>query len=140
MAKSQEEAVDFIKKTQERVVNHEMFYWVISFKNDPKLLGTVLIFNIVEQELKAEIGYELLPAWWGKGIMQEAFSKAIEFGFHTIRLKTLEAIVAPGNSKSIAILERNHFKSKEPLKNTTDEPVEDIVYSLVHGLAVSINN
>jgi ribosomal-protein-alanine N-acetyltransferase len=50
-----------------------------------------LLLNIRKAENRAEIGYELLPSFQGKGIMHEAISEVIEFGFQEMQLQTIEA-------------------------------------------------
>jgi ribosomal-protein-alanine N-acetyltransferase len=57
----------------------------------------------------AEIGYELLPEFQGKGIMQEAVAKIIEFCFQALKLKSLEACADMNNRPSIKLLEKFNF-------------------------------
>lgn len=58
---------------------------------------------------RAEIGYALQPAHHGKGLMQEALTAVLDYGFHTLQLHSVEANVNPANAASIKILERNGF-------------------------------
>jgi ribosomal-protein-alanine N-acetyltransferase len=68
-----------------------------------------LLLEYLPEESKAEIGYELLADWQGRGIMQEAVAAVIEYGFHGMKLQRIEAVPNPGHAKSIKLLERNHF-------------------------------
>jgi len=90
-ATSLKDAQEFIKKINDYVAANESLYWAINFKNDKKLIGTVCYWNICKAENRAEIGYELLPSFQGKGIMHEAISEVIEFGFQMMQLQTIEA-------------------------------------------------
>lgn len=56
------------------------------------------------------MGYELLPDFHGKGLMQEALSKVPDFGFAAMKLQTIAAWTIAPNLYSIKILERNLFK------------------------------
>jgi len=132
-AQSIEDAKDFIKKINFFISNNQSIFWAICFRGQDKLIGTICLWNFSEKENKAEIGYELLPEFHGKGIMQEAFSKIIEFGFQTLKLDTIEAWTTTQNEHSIRILERNHFKRDVDLENKIDKTIESpdmAIYSL----------
>lgn len=105
-----DEANRFIDKINTNINNNECFYWAIALKNNNSLIGTICYWNIVPEDDTAEIGYELLPGFQGKGIMQEALPAIIEFGFNGIKLQTILALLTADNEKSIKILEKNNFK------------------------------
>ena len=83
--------------------------WVITLKDDPKLIGTIVYWHIVKEKDEAEVGYELLPQYRGKGMMQEALSKVIEYGFNTLKLKTIVADPKAVNLSSVKLLEKCGF-------------------------------
>ena len=109
IAQSVEEARAFIHKINAGIINNGWAYWGITLKNNNKLIGTICFWNISIGENKAEIGYVLHPDFQGQGIMQEAIHKVIEYGFEQMKLRSTEAILNPGNLKSIALLKRNGF-------------------------------
>ena len=109
IAQSVEEAREFIKKINTGIIKNEWPYWAITLKNNNKLIGTICFWNISVEENKAEIGYVLHPDFQGQGIMHEAIHKVIEYGFEKMKLRSIEAILHPGNLKSIALLKRNGF-------------------------------
>lgn len=119
-AKSIEDALAFIRRINFSVDNKQSMFWAVCFREDTKLIGTICLWNFSDENTKAEIGYELLPQYHGKGIMQEAFSKVVEFGFTTLHLNTIEAWTLHQNEGSIRILERNHFKRDTELENKID--------------------
>ena len=132
-AKSMKDAEEFIERINFGINSHQSFFWAICFRDQPKLIGTICLWNFSEEENKAEIGYELLPTFHGKGIMQEAVSKVIEFGFQTVQLVTIEAWTAGQNENSIKLLERNHFKRDFEQENKIDrakEGPDTVIYSL----------
>jgi [ribosomal protein S5]-alanine N-acetyltransferase len=108
-AKSLEEAGEFIKKITELEANNESVTWAITVKGDVKLIGTICCWNIQKEHHRAEAGYVLHPDYWGKGIMQEAFTKVLNYGFKVMDLHSIEANVNPDNKASIKLLERNNF-------------------------------
>lgn len=132
-ANSLDDARQFISKICDGVHNNKILYWGITFKNDNKIIGAILIWSILKESSSAEIGYELLPDFQGKGIMQEAIQAVINFGFETIHLKKIEAYLRTDNQGSVKLLEKNNFKRNSPVKNNADVKAEDtslITYTL----------
>ena len=75
-----------------------------------KLIGTICLFDFSEDHSKVEIGFELLPDFQGQGIMQEAASKVIHFGFQKPGLNSIIAFTHSANQASIRVLEKLKFK------------------------------
>ena len=104
-----EEVKAFINKIETGISNNELFYWAITLKDDNILIGTICLFKISKENYQAEIGYELLPAFQGKGIMKEAVTKIIDFGFSKVNFKVIVALIKHGNERSIQIVSKNNF-------------------------------
>ena len=83
--------------------------WGIALKNDNKLIGSICLWNIEVEKSQAEIGYVLMPAFQGKGIMQEAVNCIIDHAFNTMQLDTITADLEADNSASIKLLEKSAF-------------------------------
>ena len=104
-----DEAIQWIKMINESTKTNEVVTWAISLKNETKLIGTITFWNIKKEHYRAEIGYALHPGYQGKGLMQEAISCVLDYGFKTLRLHSVEVNVNPRNISSIKLLERNNF-------------------------------
>ena len=127
LCKSLEEARQFIIKINNGIKNNECIYWAVTLKENPKLSGTICLWQISVEEAKAEIGFELLPEYQGRGIIQEAVKSVLDFGFNKINLSAIEGEVAPGNIKSIKVMKRFGFqKVNEIRENDPDESKEGI--------------
>jgi ribosomal-protein-alanine N-acetyltransferase len=111
----------FIEKINNAIGNNETIYWAIAQKDDDKLIGTITLWNISVKNNMAEIGFELLPQFQGKGIMQEVISKVLAYGFETMQLQTIEAYTHQDNQASIKVLEKNGFVKQPVPDNNTDE-------------------
>ncbi len=123
-AETLEDARDYIRMINKGVSENEWIFWGITLQeNDQKIIGTICLWNISIDKNKAEIGYVLHPDVQGKGIMQEAAEKVIEYGFKSMELNTIEADLHPKNIKSIKLLERNDFTFEKELEKL-------VVYSL----------
>jgi ribosomal-protein-alanine N-acetyltransferase len=118
----------FISKINDGIHNNEWIYWAISLKDDPTLIGTICLWNFSEDTTAAEIGYELDPAFHGKGIMSEALKKIIEFGFNEIELNSIEAYTHSKNEVSKKLLQKYNFKLDAG--RVDKENIDNIIFTL----------
>jgi ribosomal-protein-alanine N-acetyltransferase len=117
-----DEAKKFIEEIDKRVKSNESIYWAIALKNKPSyLIGTICYWNISVQNDMGEIGYELKPEYHGKGLMQEAVSKVISYGFNHLKLKLITALPNASNNKSIQLLLKNNFQLDVNYKFVSNE-------------------
>jgi ribosomal-protein-alanine N-acetyltransferase len=133
-AKSLEEASQFINNIKEAQGRNNSICWAIALKDDPRLIGTVAIWRIDSDHHRGEIGYTLLADYHGRGIMQEALTPVLHYGFHTIRLHSMEANVNPNNTASIKLLERNNFTREAYFKENyyfDGKYLDSVIYSLI---------
>jgi ribosomal-protein-alanine N-acetyltransferase len=129
LASSIDDAQSFINKIDALMNQQDTFFWAISLKNEEQLAGTITLWNLDIANHKAEVGYELLGAYQGKGIMKEAVAAVLNFGFDQLKLNTIEACTHPDNEQSISLLKKFNFK---PAVETTGNipPQKEIVYVL----------
>jgi [ribosomal protein S5]-alanine N-acetyltransferase len=123
-----EETRAFIDRVQNEVKNDKTILWVITEKGNDRFIGTVCLWNISREEDKAETGYTLVPAFQRKGYMNEALAKVIDFGFNTMKLRTIEAYTHKDNKGSIQLLIKNKF-----LKDTTckiEDKIDRVIFKL----------
>lgn len=116
-ATSVDQAYQFINMIISNQLHNESFMWVITLKDDPKLIGTIVFWNIVKEKKQAEIGYEMLPQYHGKGIMQEALLKVIDFGVKALGLKRIVAETKSNNQPSVKLLEKCGFVKSDETEN-----------------------
>jgi ribosomal-protein-alanine N-acetyltransferase len=86
------------------------------------------LFNFSNENDRAEIGYELLPAFQRQGIMQEAISKVIAFGIDVLGLKSIEAYTHLENESSSKLLEKFNFRKQENIDGNSDSKF--VIYKL----------
>ena len=122
LCKSIEEADAFINKINNLITTNACFYWAVTLIDSDLLIGTICLWNFSDDNHSAEIGFELLKEWQGKGYMQESVSEVLEFGFTEIKLKQIIGEVDPGNIKSIKVLKKNNFILKENDPEDTSSP------------------
>ncbi|GGA77304.1 hypothetical protein GCM10008025_21160 [Ornithinibacillus halotolerans] len=83
--------------------------WVITLKGKGRVICSCGFLNIVLQDGRSEVGYELSKEYWGKGIASEAFEAVIQFGFEQLNLQRVQALIEPPNISSQKLLERKGF-------------------------------
>lgn len=111
------EAETFIKMINDNIATGNAIMWGISLKNNPeKLIGNICFWNFQKENYRTEIGYALHPAYWRQGIMKETINKIIEYGFSSLGLHSIEALLSAGNTASAAILEATGFVKEGYLK------------------------
>ncbi len=104
------DVVDFVSKINHSVDAGESFYWVICFQNDQHLAGTICLWNISWKDARAEIGFELDPAWHRKGIMASSLNLVLKFAFESLNLQVIDGWVHPSNIASIRLMEKYGFR------------------------------
>lgn len=78
--------------------------FVVAEKASGTAVGTCLLFRHDESSARAELGYALGRAHWGRGYMREALAALIGSAFTTLALRRLEAEVDPANVPSTKLL------------------------------------
>jgi ribosomal-protein-alanine N-acetyltransferase len=112
LIESTEAALQLIQKILDGVNKNEAITWAIALQDDARLIGTIGFWKIDAEHHRAEIGYLLHPDHQQKGIMQEAISAVLNYGFSTMQLHTIEANVNPANEASKKLLKKNKFKQE----------------------------
>jgi ribosomal-protein-alanine N-acetyltransferase len=111
-ARSLDEAGAFIELIDNNLTSGRSIMWAITVKDDTNLVGTICFWNIADETAEAEIGFELLPDFQGKNIMQEALPAVIDYGFSKMHLAAILAGTHAENARSASLLTRNGFIKK----------------------------
>ncbi|MGG0824105.1 GNAT family protein [Paenibacillus turicensis] len=88
--------------------------WIIEDRDSGRAIGTCGFLGYESEHFRAELGYDLLEDYWGKGLMKEVIQEVATFGFEQIGLNKIEAKVTPENMASQRLLEKLGF-SREGL-------------------------
>ena len=102
---------------------------------DGALIGTCTVFDLQPSNRRAEIGYALARAAWGRGYMHEALVAFIDHLFGALGLNRIEADIDPRNAASARTLERLGFQREGLLRERwiVDGEVSDsALYGLLH--------
>ncbi|RZK78009.1 MAG: N-acetyltransferase [Pedobacter sp.] len=108
--KTVEESKDVLQTMKEGQAKGLNLVWAITLKGAPKnMIGNVGFWRTDAANHRAEIGYILHPDYWRKGILSEALSEVIRFGFETVKLHSMCANINPKNDASRQLLLKHGF-------------------------------
>lgn len=107
---NREAAAAMQREIAQQNLSETQMKWGLALRDTNKLIGTVTLFNLSRSNGRAEIGYAMGSAYWGKGYMNEALKALIVHAFDVMNFRRLEADVDPRNDPSIRTLERLGFR------------------------------
>ncbi len=123
------DAIKHIKKLNIETENNKSFSWGITLKSDPKIIGTICLWNFSDNYKIAEVGYDLNPNFQGKGIMSEALNGVVNFGFNELNLDKIEAFTHIQNKNSKKLLEKNRFNFVTDRKD--NDNLSNIIFEII---------
>lgn len=104
------EAADLHDEISRYFAERSLFQWGIAEVATDRVIGTCTLASLTPEHRRAEVGFALARAEWGRGYMTEALPALIRFAFQSLDLHRLEADVDPRNHASIRLLENAGFR------------------------------
>jgi RimJ/RimL family protein N-acetyltransferase len=113
------------KEHSKRLIKGYLKYWdkCIQFNyiielpgNQKEKVGSISLWNINWQHLRAQIGIWIVPSYWGRGLAEKSLNLIKNIAFLHLNLKRLEAYIAKENTRSIYLFEKCNFKKEGLLK------------------------
>lgn len=109
--------------------------WGIALRPSNELVGTLGYHEWMREGAhRARAGYDLLPEYRRRGIMTEAMRAILVYGFETMTLNRVEALIDPSNAASIRLVEKLGFRREGILRGNTyfrGRFIDDAVYALL---------
>ena len=102
--RSLDETHELIGWIQAAYARRESIRWGITLRGEDRVIGSCGFHNFGAGFQRAETGYELERASWGQGIMAEALSAILTYGFTELGLHRVEAIIDIANERSKGLL------------------------------------
>jgi [ribosomal protein S5]-alanine N-acetyltransferase len=90
--------------------NETGIWWAICSLDNKTFYGAGGLNNVNKEHKKAEIGFWLLPKFWGQGIMAESMPLITTYGFNNLGLHRIEGIVETENFNCKKAMHKLHFK------------------------------
>ncbi|QHS57604.1 GNAT family N-acetyltransferase [Mucilaginibacter sp. 14171R-50] len=128
------EVEGWIKAVNEAQIKNQSILWAITLRGSDSVIGTICYWHMQPENYRAEIGYILSPLYHRKGLMTEALTAVIQYGFEVIKLHSIEANTSPANLASIKVLEKTGFVREGYFKEnlySDGKFLDSAVYSLI---------
>lgn len=90
-------------------VRGDLLQWGIELIERRQIIGTTTLASIDRGQGRAEIGYILGTAHWGKGFANMALHRVLQHARDQMGLRRIEADVDPRNAASLRCIERLGF-------------------------------
>jgi ribosomal-protein-alanine N-acetyltransferase len=113
---SREDTRAFIQRLQSSYDRRDAILWCISIREDDAVIGSCCFWNFGEDLRCAELGYELGRKYWRQGIMAEAVSAILTWGFDELDLHRVEACPLAKNIPSKSLLLKLGFSYEGNLR------------------------
>ncbi|MDR0227504.1 MAG: GNAT family N-acetyltransferase [Flavobacteriaceae bacterium] len=132
LAQNKADILEHIELVDKKINSNECINWAITLKDSNEVIGTIGFPHFQVQHFRGEVGYTSLPQYNGKGYVTEALQAVIAYGFSTLKLHSVEALVDPENIGSMKVLEKcgfvkeAHFKENEYYNGKF---IDTVVYS-----------
>jgi len=106
-----DEVWESVEHTREKLAaypdyrKHGYGRWSVVYKPDNRVIG----FNglkYLDDLAEVDLGYRLLPEYWGRGLATESSTAVLAYGFDDLKLDRIIGLVLPENSRSIHVLEK----------------------------------
>lgn len=108
--------------------------WGITLKGKNEIIGSCGFFNMIPQHYRTEIGYELHRNYWRQGIASEALEAIVRYGFESMNIQRMEALIEPLNISSQRLAEKQGFLREGLLRSyefTRDKFDDLYMYALL---------
>lgn len=107
---TEEDAARVFQMMEDKIDNNTGINWAIARPADPAVfIGLIGLFRLDTEHHRGELGYMLLPEYWGQGFVSELIPVVMRYGFEGLQLHSIEAAIEPENHASRRVLEKNGF-------------------------------
>ena len=92
-------------------------WWAICSIDNTRFYGAAGLYYLAKEHRKAEIGFWMLPEFWGKGMITEAIPLIVGYGFNNMDLHRIEGFVETENINCKKVMAKLNFILEGTLKD-----------------------
>jgi ribosomal-protein-alanine N-acetyltransferase len=97
----------------QKLIDHQTKFgfslWAVELRATGEILGDCGL-KTLEAGPEIEVGYRFGKAHWGQGYATEGAAASVEYGFNTLQLPRIVAVVEPANTASCKVIEKIGLK------------------------------
>lgn len=131
---TKDRAISIINNYKDEFKNKEEITWGVARKDDNKIIGFCNLGDFDDDAIRSEIGYGFKRSEWNKGYATETIKTLVKFGFQSMCLNRVEAIVTLGNDASVKALKKANFVQEGISRERTfmkGEFVYDVILAII---------
>lgn len=108
--RTREDSDAFLMKVMAGYTEPWMGAWAIEEKESGKFSGSFVINPIPEDIVKTQLGYLLIPEFWGMGYATEVVRGGVNYFLNSTPLTEIYGVVEEGNNPSQRVLLKTGFQ------------------------------
>lgn len=109
---TESETAEFVQWSVESYARHGFGPWAVVEQHSGVLMGfCALNQESVDGVEEVEIGYRFATRFWGRGLATEIVRATLAYGFGTLGLRSIIAIVQPANVASVRVIQKVGFNA-----------------------------
>ena len=109
----EEAKIDFEHELKKNTIHPDFGIFKIIDEENHSFIGLAKLEIETSESRESELGYMLLPEFWGKGIAREVANQLVNFARSHSQIEGIFAIIDPKNIPSRKILINNGFEHQE---------------------------
>ena len=99
--------VTYLETNVKHWADHGFGMWMLRDAATNAVVGRAILRHLaVEGVDEVEVGYGLLPEYWGRGLATEIAQACVRIGFQQLQLRSIVAITTPPNIASQRVMEK----------------------------------
>ena len=106
-------SVESTQASIQKLMDHQALFgfslWVVEDRSTGAIIGDCGLKQL-EEGPEIEVGYRFAKTHWGRGYASEAAAASVRYGFSTLGLARIVAVVEPPNVASSTVLEKIGLK------------------------------
>ncbi|MCB0762601.1 MAG: GNAT family N-acetyltransferase [Flavobacteriales bacterium] len=110
---SREESAGFIQRMRDMNEERNYCYWPVELLDSGESVGFVgLAYQTYEAHFNpsTDIGWRLMPGYWGKGLASEAAASCLSYAFNNLSIKEIVSVAPRSNIPSLAVMRKIGMK------------------------------
>ncbi|MEZ4787675.1 MAG: GNAT family N-acetyltransferase [Flavobacterium haoranii] len=122
LATTLQEALEHIKIINDKIDENVDINWAITERENDKCIGIIGFYRTQPENFRTELGYMIMPEYWGKGYITEAVKRLLHFAFENLNFHSIEAVIDSRHIASEKVLIKSGFRKEAHF-------VEDFFYN-----------
>jgi ribosomal-protein-alanine N-acetyltransferase len=110
------ESLTFIEQTIAAYQRGENVELALELRESKKVIGTCGMVSISAEHCRGELAFAMAKEHWGSGLMGEALTAMLTFGYGPLQLNRIWARVDPDNMNAMRVLKRAGWQFEGTLR------------------------